>query len=133
MNFQFRIGVSVMMISLMTTACAPRCVNEVLASVASPSGAKVGVLYMRQCGATTGPSTNVSVLDRNSGAPQGVGNVLVLKDPASMAETPRSTRLRWLSQDTLEVSLIGGRALQSSVRTVDGVSITYAIHSDREP
>jgi hypothetical protein len=117
---------------VLANACTPRCVNTVLQEVPSPSGTKIAVLYTRACGATTGPSTNVAVLDAGAREPRGTGNVLVLKDPVSTAETSRTTRLRWLSADTLEVSLIGGRAVQSRADSVDGIAVMYAGHSDRD-
>ncbi len=134
MRHHLRIGAILLpLLPLLANACAPRCENSVLEELPSPSGAKRAVLYTRACGATTGPSTNVAVLDRDAGEPQGIGNVLVLKDPLSAGETTRTTRLRWLAPDSLEVSLVGGRAVQSKAGSVDGVVVTYTSHSDRAP
>lgn len=118
---------------LLIAACAPNCKNNVLQTLDNPQGTKVAVLYTRECGATTGPSTNVSILTRDAIPPERIGNVLVLKDPASAAETSRTTRLRWSAADTLEVSLLGGRAVQSKADALDGVSVHFTSHSDREP
>ena len=132
-NAYVRMRVVLPLIPLITGACAPRCVNNVLQQIDSPLRTKIAVLYTRECGATTGPSTNVSVVGRNTPTPQGIGNVVVLKDPVSAAESTRTTRLRWLGADTLEVSLVAGRAVKSRAELVDGVVVKYATHNDRDP
>jgi hypothetical protein len=109
-------------------ACEPQCVNKVIDSKIAPVGDKQAVLYVRNCGATTGSTTHVSILNRDSQV-RGTGNVLVVKDPASMGETASTTRVRWVAADTLEISLLGGRAIQSQADSVDGVIIRVTTHS----
>lgn len=122
-----------LVLPLLGGGCAPRCINNVLEEVPDPSGSRVAVLYTRECGATTGPSTNVGVTTRGVGVPPGVGNVLVMKDPISAAESSRTTRLRWHSTDTLEISLVTGRAIQSRVGLINGTTVIYSIHGDSAP
>lgn len=109
-------------IALTTAACKPTCVNDILALRPSPSGAHIAYLYTRACGATTGPSTHIAVLRREF-RPEGIGNALVIKDPASAAESDQTTQLRWIAADSLEISLLGGRSMQSSSASVNGVAI----------
>lgn len=133
MRVMQRLVLTLPLLELLAVACAPTCKNNVLQTLENPLGTKIAVLYTRECGATTGPSTNVSVLARGSVTPESIGNVLVVKDPASAAETSRTTRLRWLAADTLEVSLQGGRAVQSKAESVNGVLVRFTAHNDREP
>lgn len=121
------------LVPLTAYACTPKCINTVVDEVPGPTGGRVAVLYTRACGATTGPSSNVAVVARGVGDPQGIGNVLVLKDPLSMAETRRTTRLHWVSADTLEISLLSGRAVQSKAHVVDGINVIYVLHGDQDP
>ena len=51
------------------------CGNEPLAEVVSPDGKLKAVVFQRDCGATTGFSTQVAVLSARSALPNESGNV----------------------------------------------------------
>lgn len=51
------------------------CANELLAEVASPDGKLKAVVFQRDCGATTGFSTQVSVLAASAIVGTSAGNV----------------------------------------------------------
>ena len=53
------------------------CGNEVLAQAASPTGSHKAIVFQRDCGATTGFSTQVSVLAQQSDLGNHAGNVFV--------------------------------------------------------
>jgi hypothetical protein len=53
------------------------CGNEILKEVRSPSGKTKAVVFQRDCGATTGFSTQVSVLRSDQQLPNEGGNVFV--------------------------------------------------------
>lgn len=112
-----------------TVACSDPCSNRVIESLTDPSGSKNAILYTRSCGATTGPSTNISILDRGVAIPSGAGNALVVKDPVSVAESLGVTRLRWLNPDTLQVSILAGRSIQRKQKAVGGVAIQITRHA----
>lgn len=134
MTVDLRARCTAMLVILnVVSGCAPRCVDTVLQELPSPTGAKVAILYTRACGATVGPSTNIAIHDRAAPGPYGIGNVLVLKDPVSTAESRRTTRIRWLAPDTLEVSILGGRTVLSRTDAVDGIAVKFTSHSDRDP
>ena len=62
------------------TACtniAADCRNQVLEELASPSGKMKAVIFQRDCGATTGFSTQISVLSKDEKLPEEGGNVFV--------------------------------------------------------
>jgi hypothetical protein len=128
MRYNSRLAVRGILILCTTGACAPTCINQVLDQATSPSGARVAYLYSRSCGATTGPSTHVAVLEIGSQPPDGLGNVLVIKDPAAIGETRQTTQIRWIAADSLHVSLLGGRSIQSSKSSVAGVVVVFARH-----
>lgn len=117
--------------SLALDGCGVRCVNTVVETIANPGASLTAVLYTRACGATTGPSSHVSIAGRDESVVD-VGNVVVLKDPVSNAETSVTTRIRWVSADTLEVSLLRGRSIQSRSEHVRGVVVLFTIHADRD-
>jgi hypothetical protein len=53
------------------------CANEILNEVRSPTGKMKAVVFQRDCGATTGFSTQVSVLQSDQQLPNEGGNVFV--------------------------------------------------------
>ena len=58
--------------------CGGICANTVLQTRQSPDGALKAVVFRRECGATTGPSTQVSILPVESPpVPKGVGNTFI--------------------------------------------------------
>lgn len=54
---------------------ASSCANELLAEAVSPDGKLKAVVFQRDCGATTGFSTQVSVLPASAGVGNAAGNV----------------------------------------------------------
>lgn len=54
---------------------ADMCGNEVLKSVASPDGTVKAIVFQRDCGATTGFSTQVSVIANGETLPNDGGNI----------------------------------------------------------
>jgi hypothetical protein len=53
------------------------CANEVIREVASPDGKRKAVVFERDCGATTGFSTQASVLPIGKSLPNDGGNIFV--------------------------------------------------------
>lgn len=121
------------LLSIGVSGCAPKCVDTVIQRMPRPSGTEVAVLYTRECGATLGPTSNVAVVDSSAQLPDTGGNVLVMKDPVSMAETSRTTQLSWRSTDTLEVSILNGRTLKARAARVNGIVIILTEHGQVEP
>ena len=83
--------------------CAPVCENKVLSEIISPDRLHRAVLFNRSCGATTGNSLQVSVLDRDGTLASG-GNLFVADQPAEEAPAiDPAVRLRWQSNGQLLV------------------------------
>ena len=95
------------LILLGSTSCLDvECNNSVLQDIASPDGRRHAIVFERSCGATTGFSTQVSVLTRSREL-SGGGNVFVVDDdhrkvPAGPGGGPAVT-VRWLDARTVEV------------------------------
>jgi hypothetical protein len=90
--------------------CDSGCANTVLSDAASPDGRRHAVVFERDCGATTGFSTQVSVLPAGR-SPSGGGNVFVAEGGHGRAAPgpgggPR-VAVRWLGRRTLEVRFDG--------------------------
>lgn len=90
-----------------TSGCSDACQNTELSSAGSPDGRWRAVIFQRDCGATTGLSTQVSVLPK-AGRLRGGGNAFVADDDhgaaaASSLGGPWAS-IRWLARDRLLIS-----------------------------
>jgi hypothetical protein len=93
-----------------TAGCDVGCANRAVSEAVSPDGRRHAVVFRRDCGATTGVSTQVSVLPVGR-SPLGEGNVFVAEGEhgrAPEAGGGPTVRVRWLDRRTLEVRY-GGR------------------------
>jgi hypothetical protein len=104
------------------------CGNETVRRAAAPDGVHDPILFQRDCGATTGFSTQVSVVAHGA-APRGGGNAFVADDDhGKAADTPWHgpwAGLRWLAADRLLiVSDLDARVFRQAER-VDGVTLIY--------
>jgi hypothetical protein len=107
------------------------CRNEEIREVASPSGAKKAVVFIRECGATTGFSTHVSVLEWTDRLWNNAGNVFIADDNAGMAPSGQHGELdlavHWASDQSLWIDYpsgarLFGKATSNQPVTVNGVT-----------
>ena len=119
---------SCLIVMLLLGACSDRCVNAVRASAASPDGGHEAVRFQRDCGATTGFSTHISVLSTGD-QPSGTANVFVADDDHGAAETTAGegpwAEAAWLSRDTLLIRYDAAARVFKQETTVGGVTILY--------
>lgn len=110
------------------------CENRVLGVATSPDGARDAVRFERNCGATTGFSTQVSVLLHGE-RPTKSGNVFVADgDHGKAASAPWGgpwAELRWLGKHDLLVSYDGDARVFRQEREWSGARIRYAAVSRR--
>jgi hypothetical protein len=97
--------------------CDIGCRNEIVSSVASPSRAMSAVVFNRNCGATTGFNTQLSIV-RGSAAPSGAGNTLILDGTVPL-------KLRWVSGSELQVTGLGSAKMFKQEQSVGGISVVY--------
>ena len=73
-------GVALTAVAL--SACGgDMCKNAIQWRTASPDGRFEAVVFQRDCGATTGISTQVSIVSAGQSLPDASGNVMVSDDP----------------------------------------------------
>jgi hypothetical protein len=79
------------------------CGNEIYKEYLSPNGSLKAVVFQRDCGATTGFSTQISIIKRNAMVANKAGNVFISDGH------PRDTSpiVTWLSDSELEISKNG--------------------------
>jgi hypothetical protein len=108
--------------------CGDMCGNDPLQAQASPSGRREAIVFLRGCGATTGFSTQVSVLKKGEGE-SGPGNVFISDDEHGTAAPDARpwVEVRWLAVDRLLIRYDGGLQVVKREARRDGVSIEYSV------
>ena len=97
--------------------CGFGCDDEVTSSVSSPSHTISAVVFNRNCGATTGFNTQVSIV-REGAALSGAGNTLILDGTVPL-------KLRWVPGSRLEITGLGSAKVFKQEQSVAGVSVAY--------
>jgi hypothetical protein len=126
-----RMKVCLAMLALFAcSGCSAACRDTVASSSHSPDGGLAAVLFQRDCGATTGFSTQISIL-RADERPNGSGNVFIADDDhgaaragsweGSWAET------KWLAPGHLLIRYAAKSRLFKHIDSVFGVKITYQV------
>jgi hypothetical protein len=106
------------------TSCLPLfdCGNEVLSTHPGPGGRIRAVVFLRDCGAASSWSTNVSVLGSSRLGKNATGNVLV----ASGGEPGRpGVTIRWLERRVLEVTVEKGMDVSSKESRVGDIEVRF--------
>jgi hypothetical protein len=76
------------------------------------------VVFNRNCGATTGFNTQVSILPVEQGLQDESGNALIVDDTVPLV-------IRWTSNDEISVSGIGDLTIFKKADSAQGVRIRY--------
>ena len=100
-------------------ACSGVCENEVSQTISSPSGSLKAVVFSRNCGATTGFNTQISVLPSNETLPNDGGNTFIVDGTVPIV-------VKWKTDATLQVSGLGRVSTVKQNSQVSGVVVTYA-------
>lgn len=113
---------------LILSGCADSCANAIVSRADSPDGRHSAVLFQRDCGATTGFSTQVSILERGA-EPKGSGNVFVADDDHGAAAVGEWggpwAEVRWLAPDRLRIRYAATSRVFAREDEVSGVRISY--------
>lgn len=113
------------MAMLLAGGCSNACRNEVVSIATAPGGKHQVAMFSRDCGATTGYSTQVSVLDTGD-APTGAGNALVA-DGGTVATAWGGpwVEVAWLGPQRLLIRYDSRARIFQKPERVDGVAISY--------
>ena len=109
-------------------ACSDSCTNTVVSRKDAPLGKYTAVMFERNCGASTGFSTQISVLDIGH-EPSGGGNTFRADDDHGVAFAADWggpwAETRWLAPDHLLIRYAAGSRLFARVDKVAGVKVSY--------
>ena len=108
--------------------CADLCGNQIVSRVNSPDGKLSAVLFQRDCGATTGFSTQISIVPVGQ-ALSGAGNVFQADDDHGSATAADWggpwADLHWISSDQLRVRYDGKSRVFETNAHVSGVDVRF--------
>ena len=113
-------------------ACVDPCGNDVLTEARSPDGRLKAVVFQRDCGATTGFSTQVSVIPSGESfltAPTWLrstrgGNVFVADTNHGEAPSGPVVQVEWLDPTHLRITHDKRARVFSSATSIHGVRVT---------
>ena len=107
------------MLSTLLMGCDTPCENVVNERVISPDKSFQAVWFSRNCGATTGSNSQVSVVPATDADVQDSGNVLVLNESSPL-------RMHWRSERELVITgADDGAAVIKKNAAVAGISVVY--------
>jgi len=92
------------------------CGNEIVQKLPSPNGDKVAYIFQRDCGATTGTSYQLSLLDSDEELPNKSGNTFVSDD---------QFQIKWITNDQLRVNYKKSSETYEMDKNVDWTKIEY--------
>ena len=114
--------------AVMISGCSDGCENTILSETGSPNGRLTAILYERSCGATTGNSTQVSVL-RAGTRPAAAGNTFVADANHGAAEGSVGggpwVEVAWIDDDNLIVKYDARARVFTEQPDIAGVKVTY--------
>jgi hypothetical protein len=109
-------------------ACSDPCSNTLVKVVKAPGGQRAAALFQRDCGATTGFSTQISVLVPGDKVTGG-GNAFIADynhGIAAVGDWQGSwADVQWLSPDHLLIRYAANSRIFKQRGEVEGVRITY--------
>jgi hypothetical protein len=104
------------------------CANSIISRADAPDGLHSAVMFQRDCGATTGFSTQISVLKPEQ-EPSDGGNAFIADADHGAAATGEWggpwAEIRWLDNTTLLIRFASGSRIFEQSKQVSGVRINY--------
>jgi hypothetical protein len=121
-------GLSVLLVAILLGGCSEACQNTVVERWLAPNGQNEAVLFQRDCGATTGFSTQVSLV-RAGADPDAGGNIFRADDDHGKAKTGSWggpwAEVRWNSPNELVVRYAEGSRIFDQETSESGVTVRY--------
>ena len=102
-------------------AVAPLCANEIVQEALSSDERHRAYLFQRDCGATTGFSTQVTITHGSEQLPEEGGNVFVADGPPWGGPW----RIAWDDTTTLVVTIDRNAQTFLAEKNVNGISVRY--------
>lgn len=92
------------------------CGNEIMQKLPSPNGDKIAYIFQRDCGASTGESFQLSLVDSDEELPNKSGNTFV---------SDNQFEVKWITANKMEVEYKKASKTFEMDKRVDGTRIEY--------
>jgi hypothetical protein len=114
---------------LINAVASDMCANEPFADLPSPDGTLKAIVFRRDCGATTGFSTQVSIIGASESLPNRGGNLFVAdtdhgKAPSGIGGGPQ-VRVTWSGPRSVRVGHHRDARVFLAKPAISGVSAEY--------
>ncbi|MBC7771398.1 MAG: hypothetical protein H7210_02770 [Pyrinomonadaceae bacterium] len=110
--------------SLFTTGCAPLCGNQLVRTIAQPTGSKSIVIFERDCGATTDFVIHLSVIESGTALSDGmVGNTFIAD--SNKGQVNMNVEAEWTSPLSVVIRYPAGARVHSRNSSVGHVRVAY--------
>ena len=107
--------------------CSDICNNTVVDQNIAPGGEYRAVVFQRDCGATTGFSTQISISERNEKSPYG--GVIFIADDEGISDNNKfrgpKAETEWISDDLLLVRFDASSRIFRQETHLSGLQIRY--------
>ena len=123
------IAVVMVLFNRVADVLRPPCENMIIDRVDSPSGEHQAVLFDRNCGATSGFSSQVSVIRSGTELPDQAGNVFVAVKGEDAVAAPWGgpmVSIEWTTNESLVIRHDARARISSSREALDGVTVETA-------
>ncbi len=114
---------------LILGACDDMCGNQIVTRLPGPDGTRDAVMFQRDCGATSGFTTQISIVESGEGI-SGIGNAYTADDDHGRAAAGAWhgpwAAMEWRGPRRLHISYAAGSRIFEQNEQVSGVVISYA-------
>lgn len=127
-SFDGALRTAILAASVLSSAC-DLCANDVLNRVRAPDNSMEVVVFQRDCGATTGFSTQASIGDVNAGTGNRPGNIFIATTdkgaaPSGLGGGPE-LKVQWLDSKTVQLAHHKKAAVVKAETSYAGFRIHY--------
>jgi hypothetical protein len=110
------------------------CANEIIEEIPSPNKGFKAVIFTRDCGATTGYSTQLSIIDNSANLDNEAGNVLIMSDKTGDGLTSDNggakVNATWTSDTTITIYFDSRTEVRKQEPEINGIKASYEQISD---
>lgn len=131
LSLQLKIYIAYLIAVFLPLGCnaSDLCGNNLVAEYASPDKIRKVVVFQRDCGATTGFSTQASLLELDSSLPKGSGNFFVADtnhgSAPSSTEGGPEVKVEWKDSNHLVLRHHSKARVFQNKRELQGIQVTY--------
>lgn len=104
------------MLGIITIGCGDRSNNEIIKSLESPDGSHVAYIFIRNMGATTEESYQLSILKKDEKLKNKAGNVFIKNGEFD---------IKWESEKELVIKDESSGEVFKDLKEYDGIKITH--------